>query len=112
MTDTANTTKSLNWNVIKTGGKQYIAKTGDKLRIEILKGEYKVGDEIVFDEVLMSSKDGKIEVGSPVLSGAKVKSKLTAITRDAKKLVVKYRAKSRYHKKNGHKQPIFEVEIL
>ena len=37
MTDTANTTKSLNWNVIKTGGKQYIAKTGDKLRIEIEK---------------------------------------------------------------------------
>jgi large subunit ribosomal protein L21 len=105
-------TDLIKFHVIRTGSKQYIAQSGQKLRIEILPGEYKVGDEIVFEDVLMSVDGSKVEVGTPNIAGAKVKAKLVEITRDAKLVVLKYKAKSRYHKKNGHKQPKFVVEIL
>ncbi len=101
-----------NFKVFKTGGKQYIATPGLKIRIEKIIGEYKEGDTITFDEVLMSSEGGKVEVGMPTIAGANVMAKLLEIGRDEKKLVVKYKAKSRYYKKNGHRQPRFIVEII
>ena len=101
-----------NFSVIRTGGKQYIAKSGVKLRIEKIIGEHKEGDTITFDEVLMTFNAGKYEVGTPNIQGAKIEAKLISITRDPKLIVTKYRAKSRYHKKNGHKQPKFVVEIV
>jgi large subunit ribosomal protein L21 len=100
------------FSVIKTGGKQYIAVSGQKLRIEKLEGEHKAGDTISFDEVLMTSVAGKVEIGTPMIAKASVKAKIVEITRDPTILVVKYRAKSRYHKKNGHRQPKFIVEII
>jgi large subunit ribosomal protein L21 len=100
------------FSVIKTGGKQYIVRSGDKLRIEKLEGEYKEGDTISFDEVLMTSVDGKVTLGAPMIEKASVKAKLLEITRDPTILVVRYRAKSRYHKKNGHRQPKFIVEFI
>ncbi len=100
------------FSVIKTGGKQYIVRTGDKLRIEKLEGEHKVGDTISFDEVLLTSVDGKVTIGAPFLEKESVSAKISEITRDPTILVVKYRAKSRYHKKNGHRQPKFIVEII
>lgn len=100
------------FSVIKTGGKQYIVRTGDKLRIEKLEGEHKVGDTISFDEVLLTSVDGKVTIGAPFVAKASVSAKISEITRDPTILVVKYRAKSRYHKKNGHRQPKFIVEII
>jgi large subunit ribosomal protein L21 len=107
------TNKSTNtFSVIKTGGKQYIVRSGDKIRIEKIVGEHKEGDTITFDEVLMTSKDGKIEIGAPFISSAKVTAKLVEVTRDPTLIVVKYKAKSRYYKKNGHRQPKWIVEII
>jgi large subunit ribosomal protein L21 len=101
-----------NFNVIKTGGKQYIVRTGDRLRIEILNDkEYKVGDAVDFNEVLMTNVAGKTVVGAPFVAGAVVKAKLLDITRDPTIHVIKYMPKSRYYKKNGHRQPKFVVEI-
>jgi large subunit ribosomal protein L21 len=100
------------FSVIKTGGKQYIVRAGQKLRIEKLEGEHKVGDTISFDEVLMTSVDGKVTIGTPFVAKASVKATISEITRDPTILVVKYRAKSRYHKKNGHRQPKFIVDII
>jgi large subunit ribosomal protein L21 len=100
------------YNIIKTGGKQYVAISGQKLRIEKLAGEHKVGDTVTFDEVLMTANSGKYNIGTPNVSGAKVNAKIVEITADPKVLVVKYRAKSRYYKKNGHKQPKFVVEVI
>ena len=104
--------KLTDYSVIKTGGKQYVATPGIKLRIEKLTGEHKEGDTISFDEVLMTAKGGAYTIGAPFVAGAKVAAKIVSITRDAKLIVLKYKAKSRYHKKNGHKQPKFIVEIL
>lgn len=102
----------MNFSIIKTGGKQYLVEKGTKLRIEKIKGDFKEGDTIAFDEVLFVSKDGKYEVGTPLISNTKVEAKILSITRDDTIRVVKYRAKSRYHKANGHRQPKFVVEIL
>lgn len=99
------------YSIIKTGGKQYVAEKGAKLRIEKLPGDLKEGDTVTFDEVLMTAEAGKFSIGAPLVSGAKVSGKILEITRDPKLVVLRYRAKSRYHKKNGHKQPKFVVEI-
>ena len=96
--------------VIKTGGKQYLVKEGDTIAIERLKGEHKVGDKVSFSEVLLKEKDSKITVGDS-LKDAKIEAEITEIGRAKKISVVRYRAKSRYHKKNGHRQPFMKVKI-
>ncbi len=95
--------------VIKTGGKQYLVSPGQKLKIE--KIEKKEGDEVVFDEVLLLDSDGKLEIGSPTIKGAKVLGKVLSQGKGKKVIVFKYRAKTRYRKKKGHRQTFTEVEI-
>jgi large subunit ribosomal protein L21 len=97
--------------VFQTGGKQYLAQEGDKVRIEKIIGDYKVGDAISFKDVLVLSDDKDIKVGTPMVEGAEVKAEITKIDRLPKVTVIKYLQKSRYFKKNGHRQPFFEVKI-
>jgi len=97
--------------VIKTGGKQYLVSPGDKIKIEKLDIEEK--KEIVFDEVLLVVKDKKnIKIGDPLVKGAKVKAKVIKQDKAKKIIIFKYKAKKRYQKKKGHRQPYTEVEIL
>ena len=95
--------------VIKTGGKQYIVSPGQKVKIE--KIEKKDGEEVIFDEVLLLDRDGKTEIGSPLVAGAKVVGKVLKQGKGKKLIVFKYKAKTRYHKKKGHRQKFTEVEI-
>ena len=97
--------------VFQTGGKQYLAEVGDKVKIEKIIGEYKVGDAVSFSDVLLLSDEGKVVIGTPAIKGAEVKAEITKIDRLPKVTVIKYKQKSRYFKKNGHKQPYFEVKI-
>ncbi len=97
--------------VIHTGGKQYAVKAGDTLRVEKLSDEHKEGDKIVFDKVLLTDNGKDMTVGTPYVAGAKVSATLTSIGRAKKVIVVKYKQKSRYYKKRGHRQPYFEVTI-
>ena len=97
--------------VIKTGGKQYKVSKGDVVKIEKLTGEYKEGDKVTFEEVLLTDDGKATKVGTPNVSGAKVEGKITEIGRDPKISVIRFRPKSRYHKKRGHRQPFFKVEI-
>lgn len=103
---------TLGFAVIATGGKQYKASVGELIKIEILKGEYAEGDTLTFDKVLLVD-DGvdTTTVGTPYVAGAKVEGKLVKIGRAPKVIVIKYKQKSRYYKKNGHRQPFFQVEI-
>lgn len=96
--------------VIKTGGKQYIVESGQKLKIEKISGS-EPGKEIIFDQVLLLEKDGKIEIGCPLIKEAKVKAKVLREGKNKKLIVYKYKAKKRYHRKKGHRQPFIEVEI-
>ena len=97
--------------VIKTGGKQYRVAVGEAIKIEKLKGEYKKGDAIVFDEVLLTDDGKNTVIGTPFIDGAKVEATIDVVGRAPKVLVIKYKQKSRYMKKNGHRQPYFKVII-
>lgn len=95
--------------VIKTGGKQYVVRAGEKLKIEKLNANE--GDKIEFDEVLLKADGEKIEVGSPLIKGAKIEAEITKQGRGRKIIVFKYHAKTRYRKKKGHRQYFTEVKI-
>lgn len=95
--------------VIKTGGKQYKVSPGDKIKVEKLDAEE--GKEITFKDVLLVEKNKKLQVGTPLIKGAKVTGKVLKQDRAKKIIVFKYKQKIRYKKKAGHRQPFTEVEI-
>ena len=96
--------------VIATGGKQYLVKEGDSLRIEKIEGVK--GDAFDFDKVLLIAEDdgSKVEVGTPNLP-AKVKAEILEQAKADKISVVKYKAKVRYRKRVGHRQLFTKVKI-
>ena len=95
--------------VIETGGKQYLVTEGSVLNVEKLP-ETK-GGKISFEKVLLIDDGTNTEVGKPTVKGAKVSAELIADGRDKKVTVIHYRAKSRYFKKRGHRQPFSKVKI-
>jgi large subunit ribosomal protein L21 len=95
--------------VIKTGGKQYLVSPGSKIKIEKIAG--KEGKETTFKEVLLLEKNKKVEIGTPLVKGAKVVGKILSQGKDKKVIVFKYKPKTRYKKKTGHRQLFTEVEI-
>lgn len=101
--------------VIKTGGKQYVVSPGALVTIEKLgRGintvELKKGDTVTFDQVLMTD-NGTLSLGTPVLAGKKVTGTVQSVGRNKKVEVVKYKAKSNYLKRRGHRQPHIKVKI-
>jgi len=96
--------------VIKTGGKQYRVSKGDKIKIEKL--DAKVGDKVTFDDVLLVVEKDKAKIGTPKVKGAKVETKVLKQAKYKKVVIFKYKAKKRYKKKLGHRQPYTEVEII
>lgn len=95
--------------IIETGGKQYRVSEGDELLVEKLdKGE---GESVTFDRVLAVVKKGELVVGQPLVSGAKVTAKVVEQGKGKKLLVFKYKAKSNYRRRQGHRQPYTKVLI-
>lgn len=101
--------------VIQTGGKQYKVSEGGVVSIEKIKTigvEYKKGDKVSFDKVLLVDDGKDTTIGTPYIKGAKVEAEIVEIGRSRKVMVVKYKQKSRYLKRNGHRQPFFKVKII
>lgn len=96
--------------IIETGAKQYIVSVGDQLKVEKIP-EVKTGDTLDFDKVLATDNGSETKVGTPYLS-SKVKAKVLEVTKDKKVTVIKYKQKSRYFVKKGHRQTLMKVEIL
>jgi large subunit ribosomal protein L21 len=96
--------------VIKTGGKQYLVKEGDTLKIEKIIG-LKEGDSVSFKEVLLTSNGSEAKIGTPVVPSSEVTGTIIEMGRNQKVVVIKYKQKSRYYKKNGHKQPYAKIKI-
>lgn len=88
--------------VFETGGKQYYAKVGDELYIEKLEGSK--DDKVVFDNVLMIDDDVNVK-------GAKVEAKILKQGKAKKIIVYKFKAKKKYRRTQGHRQPYTKVEI-
>lgn len=100
---------SMEFAVIKTGGKQYLVAPGQKIKIEkINAGE---GDNFIFEEVLLASNGQNLQIGAPLVAGAKVEAKVLKQGRARKIIVFKYHNKTRYRKKQGHRQHFTELEI-
>jgi len=86
-----------------------LVSPGDKIKIE--KINKKEGNEVTFKDVLLVKKNRKVEVGTPMVKGAKVVGKIISQGKGKKVIVFKYRSKTRYKKKKGHRQPFTEIEI-
>ena len=95
--------------IIKTGGKLYRVQEGDNIFVEKLDAD--VDSNVVFDQVLAVVNDGDVKVGAPVVEGAKVTAKVLAQGKEKKILVFKYKAKSNYRRRQGHRQPFTKVSI-
>ncbi len=95
--------------IVRTGGKQYRVQTGDTIRVESLGGD--TGDTIELTDVLLVSRDGEVTIGSPTVAGAKVVTEIEANARAKKIVVFKYKAKTRYRRKQGHRQRYTQLNV-
>ena len=94
--------------IIATGGKQYKVSEGDIIRVEKLgKAD---GESVTFDQVL-ALNDGELKIGTPTVTGATVSASVLKEGKAKKVIVYKYKPKTGYHKKNGHRQQYTEVKI-
>ncbi|MBR2834044.1 MAG: 50S ribosomal protein L21 [Bacilli bacterium] len=91
--------------VFETGGKQYYASVGDVLYIEKLDGS--ADDKVTFENVLMVGEKS----GNPYVKGAKVEAKILKQGKSKKIIVYKFKAKKKYRRTQGHRQPYTKVEI-
>jgi large subunit ribosomal protein L21 len=95
--------------VFKTGGKQYRASQGDRLKVEKL--EASAGDTVEFGEVLMVGEGADVQVGKPNISGARVTAKVVAQDRTDKISVIKFKRRTTYKRMKTHRQDFTLVEI-
>lgn len=101
--------------VIKTGGKQYLVEPGKTLVVEKLSNlgkELKPGDKITFNQVLLTDDGEKAQIGTPLVSGAKVEGELIDEKKGRKVTIIKFKSKTRYRRKIGHRQIQARVKIL
>lgn len=96
--------------VIETGGKQYKIAAGNTLSVEKIPG-HTVGDTVVFDKVLMIDDGTTTTVGTPYIAGAKVEIELVAEGKGKKINILKYKSKSRYKRRVGHRQQFVKVKV-
>lgn len=95
--------------IIRTGGKQYRVSEGDKLNVETLAAE--AGGSVEFPEVLMLTEGENVEVGTPLVEGARVTAKVLEHGRGEKIVIVKFRRRKNYRRTQGHRQNYTRVEI-
>jgi len=100
----------MNLAIVETGGKQYIVNSGSKIQVEKLEGN--VGDIIKLEHVLLAAKGTDLQIGKPSIKDAVIEAKILKQSRSKKILVFKYKAKSKYRRKQGHRQYYTELEVL
>ncbi len=94
--------------IIATGGKQYKVSEGDVIKVEKLGAA--AGETVTFDQVLLVN-NGEVVVGNPTVANANVSATVVKEGKGKKVIVYKYKRKTGYHKKNGHRQAYTEVKI-
>jgi large subunit ribosomal protein L21 len=99
----------VSYAVIRAGGKQHKVAVGDRIKLEKIQAG--VGDTVTFDEVLALQTDGGLQVGHPVLKGAKVVGRVVAQDKAKKVLVFKKKRRKQYRRTRGHRQPFTAVVV-
>ena len=100
----------MSFAIIKTGGKQYKVKAGEILKIEIIKN-LKPQSKIEFNEILAYGDDKSLEIGHPIIDGAKVEADLLENSKNRTILVFKKRRRKNSRRKNGHRQKFSMIRI-
>lgn len=95
--------------ILKTGGKQYKVAKEEKLLIEKIDGN--IGDEVVFNDIIMINDNGKTEIGSPLVKDAAVVAEVIKQTRGPKITIIYKRRRKNSRRKQGHKQDLTLVKI-
>lgn len=95
--------------IIESCGRQYKVTEGDVVFFEKLDAEE--GKKVTFDNVVMVSEEGKVQIGNPYVKGVKVEGKVISHGKGKKIIVFKMKAKKNYRRKQGHRQPYTKVEI-
>lgn len=94
--------------IFETGGKQYKASQGDIVFVEKLDGD--PGKLVSFDALVVADGDN-IQIGTPVVKGAKVRAKIVEHGKEKKVIIFKYKPKRNFRKKQGHRQPFTKIRI-
>lgn len=95
--------------VIRSGGKQYTVRQGDRLKVERLEGE--AGSTVEFADVLMLADGDAISIGAPTVAGARVVTEIVDHGKGAKLIIFKYKPKIRYRKRTGHRQHYTQLTV-
>ena len=95
--------------VVRTGGKQVRVAPGESVRVEKLSGA--VGDGIELSEVLLLAGDEGVQIGRPIVAGAKVLGTITAQERGPKIRIFKLKRRTGYRRKQGHRQAYTEIRV-
>jgi large subunit ribosomal protein L21 len=95
--------------IIQTGGKQFKVSEGDEINVELLK--VNEGDSFNINEVLLVSNGDSLNIGAPFVNGASVETTVVGHGKEKKVIIYKYKRKSGYHKKKGHRQPFTTLKI-
>lgn len=95
--------------IVEIGAQQYKVEEGNKIYVHKLSKEE--GSKIEFDRVLLVDNDGKVQVGTPVVAGAKIEATVLEDVKGDKVIVFKKKRRKGYKKKNGHRQQYTRIEI-
>jgi len=95
--------------VFRTGGKQFRAEPGKKIRVPTM--EVEPGDSVTFGDVLLASDGKAVQVGAPMVEGATVKAEVVRHGRDKKIIVFKRKRRKGYRRKQGHRQGFTEIRV-
>jgi len=95
--------------VFQTGGKQFRAEPGFRLRVPSIQAE--PGDKLTFDHVLLAGGEGDVVVGTPMVEGASVTAEVIRHSRAPKIIVFKRKRRKNYRRKQGHRQGFTEIRI-
>ncbi len=102
------------FSVIQTGGKQYKVKEGDIITIEKLDGDFKNGDKIIFDKLVLLNNENEVEMGNPFSEGKKIEAEFIEEGRGKKITSLRFKNKTNqnFGVKKGHRQSFFKVKII
>ncbi len=95
--------------VVRTGGKQYKVSEGDFFKVEKLPGE--IGGEVVFDQILLVSREGEVRLGRPLVDGARVRGTIVEQDREKKIIIFKMKRRKGYRKTQGHRQYYTGIKV-
>ena len=98
--------------IIETGGKQYKVSSGDVVLVEKISDAHNEGDVVVFDKVLLTSDGADLVLGNPYISGKTVRAVFQEHKRGKKIEIVRFKSKSRYAKRSGHRQTYAKIKFL